>query len=126
MRGWIDGVASFGPTGCDVRMSRSIKAMNPCPTPPVCEFGKYGCEATQWSRPHEYRDGKCMRCGGEDIEEDIVYSCEFGEGGIYGMCGHRPLTAMEIRQPFALGYRMGQRPEVDTVNVRACDRVTDE
>lgn len=75
--------------------------MNHCSTPPVCEFGKYGCEAVYWWTDPGY---------------DYP-----GEGGVYGMCGHRPLTEMERLLGITRGDRMGQRPEVDTVNVRACE-----
>ena len=39
------------------------------------------------------------------------------------MCGHRPYTARELSggNEIRRGDRMGQRPEVDRVNVRGCD-----
>ncbi len=75
--------------------------MTPCPTPPVCEFGKYGCEAMVWW------DGRHL------------YRTRYG--GVHAMCGHRPLTELERLLGITRGDRMGPRPEVDRVNVVPCD-----
>jgi len=100
--------------------------MNPCPTPPVCEFGKYGCEAEYWGTEHVPDwHGFCPRCG-ETVEVYMATWCNAGPGGVFAMCGHRPLTASERYGSYTRGDRMGQRPEVDRVNVVPCGGAGDE
>ena len=102
-------------------MAGTEQIMNPCPTPPVCEYGEYGCEAMVWWFNHEtdWR-GKCLRCG-DTVETYGSRYCQLSNGGIHGVCGHRPLTELERLHGFVRGDRMGQRPEVDRVNVVPCD-----
>lgn len=97
--------------------------MNPCPTPPVCEFGEYGTEAEYWGIEHQSAqfDETCSRCGEIiDIDEPATY-CQSGDGGLYGTCGHRPLTAVELASSFAMCHQLDKRPEVDRINVVPCD-----
>jgi len=95
---------------------------NHCSTPPVCEFGEYGCEARWWSTDHEPDcNGWCHLCGKTVQIGDI--HCKIGDGGYYGMCGRRPLTALEWRLGTVAGNRLGLRLEVDRVNVVPCDEV---
>lgn len=100
---------------------RGDLASNPCPMPPVCEFGEYGCEAEVWWSEHiPGRHECCQRCGSA-VGPCYSRYCQLRHGGVFGMCGHRPLTRLELRQLSTRGDRMGQRPEVDRVNVVPCD-----
>ena len=100
---------------------------------PLCEFGQYGCEAEYWGTRHLWGGSvrTCSRCNTtkaprESELDDPEDWCEYGDGGVYGMCGHRPYTTKELNGSYwhLRGDFLGPRPETDRVNVSPCDGAT--
>lgn len=77
--------------------------------PPLCEFGRWGPAAEYWAVGHVWtgQPGRCTDCGvwqSQCCEPEEW--CHSGDGGIYGMCGYRPLNAEELAA-VSIGARYG-------------------
>lgn len=109
------------------------KSAEGCAHGEPCEFGQYGCDAEFWGTAHNYVGCllMCERCSKlqqlrRDETDDPEDWCEHGDGGPWGMCGHRPHTATELKLQAweRRGNWQGTRPAVDRLNVRPCDGAT--
>lgn len=95
-----------------------------CGDGPLCEFGRWGPGAEYWAVGHLWTGqlGRCTDCGvwqSQCCEPEEW--CHSGDGGIYGMCGYRPLNAEELANTVFIGVRQGPRPYEDLRNVVPCD-----